>query len=113
MGGVLTVRVVRLQRILPPTTTPSLPQRLQREAGDEPGDPSAGSAGWAGRPPRGGCRTAAAEEGRYDGQHPTFLIANRDGPGRRLDGRLLHEGAGDRHGGGSGGDSRNLRNPKK
>lgn len=30
-------------------------------------------------------------------QHSTFLIANRDGPGRGLNGRLFHEGAWDRH----------------
>lgn len=41
-----------------------------------------------------------AGEGRSDwktNQHSTFLIANRDGPGRRLNGRLFHECAGDRH----------------
>ncbi|XP_015413002.1 PREDICTED: WD repeat-containing protein 76 [Myotis davidii] len=35
-------------------------------------------------------------------QHSTFLIADRDGPGRGLNGRLFHECAGDRHVHGSG-----------
>lgn len=112
MGGVLTVRVVRLQRILPPPPPQASHNGCSGKRGMSPGTHLQGRQAGLGDP-RGGCRTAPAEEGRSDGQHPTFLIANRDGPGRRLDGRLLHEGAGDRHGGGSGGDSRNLRNPKK
>lgn len=39
-------------------------------------------------------------------QHSTFLIANRDGPSRRLNRRLFHECAWDRHFDGSGGDSK-------
>lgn len=46
------------------------------------------------------------EEVRSDwktNQHSTFFIANRDGPGRGLNGRLFHECAGDRHVDDSGG----------
>lgn len=46
-------------------------------------------------------------------QHSTFLIANWDGPSRRLNGRLFHEGAWDRHVDGSGGDSRDFSDSKQ
>lgn len=58
----------------------------------------------------------AKEEVRSDwktAQHRTFLIANRDGPSRRLNGRLFHECAWDRHVDGSGGDSRNFSDSKQ
>lgn len=60
--------------------------------------------------------TLGKEEVRPDwktAQHSTFLIANRDGPSRRLNRRLFHECAWDRHVDGSGADFRNFTNSKQ
>lgn len=55
---------------------------------------------------QGGRPAYTGEEVRSDwktAQHSTFLIANRDGPSRGLNGRLLHKCAWDRHVDDSGG----------